>query len=276
MNPVALDLGYMQIYWYSIFIFIGMAVAIFFVSKEAAKFNIPKDFIVNLAFWVIIFGLIGARLYFVAFHWADYQNNLIDILKVWKGGLAIHGGIIAGLLVIFIYTKKYKIKLIRMTDIIAPALLIAQAIGRWGNFFNQEAHGGNVSLEFLQSLFIPDFIIEGMNIGGKYCSPYCHPTFLYESLWCLLGFIIILIIRRFYKYLKLGQITGFYLVWYSSARFFIEILRTDSLMFMGFKVAQIASVALFVIGIVVLAVHSRGAKFDNLYKSQEGEKDVLF
>ena len=163
-----------------------------------------------------------------------------------------------------------------MTDIIAPALLIAQAIGRWGNFFNQEAHGGNVSLEFLQSIFIPDFIIEGMNIGGQYCSPYCHPTFLYESLWCLLGFIIILIIRRFAKYLKLGQITGFYLMWYSFARFFIEILRTDSLMFNGFKVAQIASVALFVIGVIVIVVASRGSKFDHLYASQEGEKDVLF
>ncbi len=271
MNPVAIDLGYMQIYWYSIFIFAAIMVALLLVSKEASKFDIPKGFIVNLAFWTIILGIIGARLYFVAFKWDYYSTHLIDILKIWEGGLAIHGGILAGFITIFAYTVKYKIKLIRMTDMIVPAVIIAQAIGRWGNFFNQEAHGGVVSLEFLKSIFIPDFIINGMYINGT----YYHPTFLYESLWCLIGFIILIILRH-YKYLKLGQLTGFYLVWYSFGRFFIESLRTDSLMFMGFRIAQIVSVVLFIVGIVVLAVSSRGSKFDNLYTSREGEKNVLF
>ena len=147
-----------------------------------------------------------------------------------------------------------------MTDIIAVSLLLGQAIGRWGNFFNQEAHGTEVTLEFLQK-FIPfQFIIDGMNINGV----YYHPTFLYESLWCFLGFILLLIVRRF-KYLKIGQLTGLYLFWYGMGRFFIEGLRTDSLMLGDFRVAQIVSIACMVIGAIIIVVRGAGFKLEGRY-----------
>ena len=122
----------------------------------------------------------------------ELYDSFWEACKIWEGGLAIHGGLIAGLLVILLYCKKYKVRAIRMFDFIVPALLLAQAIGRWGNFFNSEAHGPATTLAHLQSLHIPSFIIEGMKIDGIYYTP----TFLYESIWCLIGFIVILIVRR--------------------------------------------------------------------------------
>ena len=153
-----------------------------------------------------------------------------------------------------------------MLDFVAPALLLAQAIGRWGNFFNQEAHGAATTLEHLQSLHIPDFIIEGMNIGGV----YYEPTFLYESLWCLLGFIIILIIRRL-KITKVGQPTAVYLMWYGLGRFFIEMMRTDSLMLGGFKVAQIVSVIMIIIGLLMIMITGRKGRYEDLYDQDRTE-----
>ncbi|MDD2392406.1 MAG: prolipoprotein diacylglyceryl transferase, partial [Bacilli bacterium] len=133
MNPIAIDLGIVTIYWYSIIMFVAMIIGFYFVQKEARNFDIPNNFISDLGFYTIVFGLIGARLYYVAFNWSYYSNNLLDILKVWEGGLAIHGAIIAGLIFITIYTKKYKLKTLRILDMIVVGLIIGQAIGRWGN-----------------------------------------------------------------------------------------------------------------------------------------------
>ena len=133
-----------------------------------------------------------------------------------------------------------------MTDIAVPSLIIAQAIGRWGNFFNSEAHGPVTTLANLESFHIPKFIIDGMYIEGV----YYHPTFFYESLWCILGFIVLLLVRRFYKTLKTGQLTCIYLMWYGLGRLFIESLRTDSLMLGSFKVAQLVSLSCFLIGLL--------------------------
>lgn len=271
MGSVLLDLGFIKIYWYSVMMFLAILVGGTIAIKEAKKFKIPESFMINLFFFLIPIAIIGARLYFVAFEWEYYSQNLLDIFKVWEGGLAIHGGIIAGVIWVIIYTKKYKVNTLRLLDILAVGIIIGQAIGRWGNFFNGEAHGPATSLSFLQS-FIPfDFLIEGMKIGGV----YYQPTFLYESLWCILGFAVLLFIRR-RKYIKVGQITGIYLMWYSVGRFFIEGLRTDSLMFMGLRVAQIISIVLFLAGLLLLILKGRGSKFDNQYNNKEDVHEVLF
>ena len=260
MDRVALDLGIIQIYWYSILIFLGIAFGCIVVYKEARKYKVNEDFMINLLFYGLIFGLLGARLYYVAFNLDYYSKYPLEIFEIWNGGLAIHGGILAGLLWVIIYTKKYKVPTLKILDFIAPGLILGQAIGRWGNFFNQEAHGAITTLAKLKKDGVPDFIINGMKINGA----YYQPTFLYESIWDITGFLAILIIKR-YRYLKKGQITGFYMMWYSAGRFFIEGLRTDSLMLGNLKIAQIVSIVMFAIGLFIFIFAKRGKHLDNLY-----------
>lgn len=264
MNPVLITLFGFEIRWYSVLILTGAILAILLLIKEGKRFNMPKDFLFNMAFWVIIFGIIGARLYYCVFNFNLYKDNLIDILKIWEGGLAIHGGIIAGFITLLIYTKKYDVNTIKITDMTVVPLLLAQSIGRWGNFFNSEAHGAATTYYHLKELHIPEKIIEGMKIGNV----YYHPTFFYESLYCLIGFIILLFVRR-YRYLKRGQLTALYLMYYSVGRFFIESLRTDSLMLGAFKVAQLVSVVLFIIGLLMFMILSRKGKFEDLYNEEQ-------
>lgn len=270
MNRVALNLGFIQIYWYSIFIFLGILVGVSIILKECNKHKINEDFIVNMIFYTIIFGLIGARLYYVAFNLDYYLKYPLEILEVWNGGLAIHGGIIAGFIIIYLYTKKYNVKLLKILDIIVVGLIIGQAIGRWGNFFNGEAYGGVTTFEHLKSLGLPDFIINGMYINGG----YHQPTFLYESVWCFIGFIVLLIVRK-YKYLKVGQLTGTYLLWYSLGRLVIEGMRTDSLMLGSIRMAQLVSICGIIIGILLIIYCKKGNRFDNLYSNEE-KKEINF
>lgn len=264
MNPVLFTLFGIEIRWYSVLLLTGMIIAMFMFIKEGKRFNIPKDFTFNLAFWVIIIGIISARLYYCVFNFSLYKDNLLDIFKIWEGGLAIHGGLIGGFITLFIYTKKYSVNTYKITDMAVVPLLLAQSIGRWGNFFNSEAHGVATTYYHLKELHIPEKIIEGMKIGNV----YYHPTFFYESLYCLVGFIILLFIRR-YRYLKRGQLTCIYLMYYSVGRFFIESLRTDSLMFSGFRVAQIISVVLFVIGLIAFMILGRKGRFEDLYNEEQ-------
>ncbi len=263
MNDVLIDLGFITIKWYSVLMLVALLIGIFIISREAKRFNIDDNFITNLLFWTIIIGIIGARLYYVVFEWDYYSAHPTEILKIWEGGIAIHGAIIFGTLFIIFYTKKYKISTLKITDIIVPALCLGQVIGRWGNFFNGEAHGPETTLAFLQNLHLPQFIIDGMNINGT----YFQPTFLYESLWNLIGFIVLIILRRC-KHLKIGTLTSIYLMWYSIGRFFIEGLRTDSLMLGEFRIAQIISIVLFIIGLIILIISHRGSKLDNLYNEK--------
>ena len=271
MNPILISIGKFEIRWYSVILLIAFIIGTVIVNHETKKFNIDKDFIFNMLFWSLIMGIVGARIYYVIFNYSYYNNDIIEMLKIWNGGLAIHGGIIGGLLTIIIYTKKYKIRTIRYLDYIVPGLIIAQAIGRWGNFFNSEAHGLATSLEHLEKLHIPRFIINGMNINGVYYSP----TFFYESLLCLLGFIIICIIRR-NKYIKVGTPTALYLIIYGVIRFFIERIRTDSLMIGGFKVAMIISVIMIIVGIVLLIINSKKGKFEDLYNDKDNKEALQF
>ncbi len=264
MNPVAFTIYNFEVRWYSLCLLVGMLISLFMVIREAKRFNIPKDFMFNLAFWVIIIGIICARIYYCAFNFELYKDNIVDVFKIWEGGLAIHGGIIGGFLTLLFYTKRYNISTSKITDIVVVPLILAQAIGRWGNFFNGEAHGVATTYMHLKELHIPEFIIQGMKIGNV----YYHPTFLYESIYCLIGFIIMLFLRR-YRYLKKGQLTCFYLMYYSVGRFFIEALRTDSLMLGGFRAAQIVSVGMFIIGLIIFIVLCRKSRYEDLYSAEQ-------
>lgn len=244
MNRVALDLGFIQIYWYSICIFFGVLFASIVILRECKRQKVNEEFMSNLIFYTVIIGLIGARAYYCLFNLDYYLQYPLEILEIWNGGLAIHGGLIAGLAFVFFYCRKYKVKLFKITDIASPGLILAQAIGRWGNFFNQEAFGQEVAKSSLE--FLPDFIVEGMNINGK----YYQPTFLYESIWNVVGFIILILMRK-YKHLKTGMLTGFYMMWYALGRFIIEAFRSDSLMLGSIKMAQLVSILMFVFGLVI-------------------------
>lgn len=271
MDRVALDLGFIQIYWYSIFIFLGVFFASFIILREAKKQKINEDFIVNLIFYSVIFGFIGARLYYVVFNLDYYLKYPLEILEIWNGGLAIHGGIIFGLLTIIIYCRKYHAKTLKVLDILVVGLILGQAIGRWGNFFNGEAYGAVVTLEYLQKLGLPQFLIDGMYINGAYYTP----TFFYESICCVIGFIALLIIRR-NKYTKVGDLTAIYLVYYGILRIFIESSRTDALMFMGFKMAQIVSIVMIIVGVVIMIINRKKGKFEDLYNDKNNVDVIRF
>ncbi len=264
MNPVIVTILGIDIRWYSVLILLAIVISIIMIEREAKRFNIPKDFTFNMAFWTIIISIICARAYYCIFNFSMYKDNILDIFKIWEGGLAIHGGLIGGFITLYVYCKRYNVNPYKMTDITVVPLLLAQAIGRWGNFFNNEAHGSATTYYHLKQLHIPEKIIEGMKIGNV----YYHPTFLYESIYCLIGFIILLFVRR-YKYLKRGQLTCLYLMYYSLGRFFIERLRTDSLMLGGFKVAQLVSVILFIVGLIVFMILSRKGRFEDLYSEEQ-------
>ena len=265
MNRYIFTIGNFKLEWYSALIIVGAMIGISMVLKEAKRYKYSTDYIFNMLFWAIIFGIIGARIYYVLFN-LELYNSFWDACKIWEGGLAIHGGLIAGILVILIYSKKYNVRAIRIFDFLAPAMILAQAIGRWGNFFNMEAHGPATTLAHLQSLHIPEFIINGMKINDTYYTP----TFLYESIWCLIGFIILLIVRRL-KITKVGQPFAVYLMWYGLGRFIIESMRTDSLMLGGFKVAQIISVLMILFGLIIIMITSRKGRYEDLYDQDEND-----
>jgi phosphatidylglycerol:prolipoprotein diacylglycerol transferase len=267
MNRVAIDLGFFQIYWYSICILVGILLGMIIVFREGKRKDITYEVMSDLIFWTVIWGVIGARLYYVIFNLDYYGVHQAEIFEIWNGGLAIHGGILFGLgyLVYFCFRHKYRI--LRMTDICAPGLIAGQMIGRWGNFFNGEAYGALTTAEHLKSLHLPDFIVDGMKINGN----YYEPVFLYESIWNFIGLIILLILRRL-KFIKEGQITGAYLIWYSAGRFVIEGMRQDSLMLGNFKVAQIISVILLITGLVLIWFRIRKGRFEYLYNENIKEE----
>ena len=261
MNPVLIDLGFFQIYWYSFLILIAFVIGGTLAIKEAKKFRISEDYMTNMFVWIIIFAIVGARLYYVLFNLDYYLNDPINILRVWEGGLAIHGGLIACIVVVIVYTKKHNLSTLRMMDIMAVSLIIGQAIGRWGNFLNSEAYGPATTLKFLQNLHLPQFIIDGMNIGGV----YYQPTFLYESIGCLIGFIFLLIFRN-RKTTKIGMVTSMYFIWYGILRFLIESLRQDSLMLGNLKMAQIVSIIFIITGVIMFI---KVKKSNRLYNDKD-------
>ena len=247
MNPILLDFGFIQIRWYSILILLAFIIGYYLVINRCKKENISLTFINDLSFYLIIFSILGARMYYCVFNLDYYSKNVLDIFKLWEGGLAIHGGILFGFITIYFFCKKKQISILKLLDIFIPALVLGQAIGRWGNFFNMEAYGSPTTLSVLQQLNIPQFIIDGMYIDRV----YYHPTFLYESISCLIIFVMIIVVRNI-KNIKKGQLTSVYLILYGIIRFLIEDLRQDSLMLFNLKAAQIVSILMVIIGICLL------------------------
>lgn len=249
MNPVALQLGPISIRWYAICIVSGLILAVYLSMKEAPRKKINPDDIIDFILIAFPLAIVGARLYYVIFEWGYYSQHLGEIFAIWNGGIAIYGGLLTGALVLYLFSRRRLIEPIDFLDIAAPSVMIAQSIGRWGNFFNQEAYGTAVkSLNYL-----PSFIRDQMYIDGS----YRQPTFLYESIWNLIGFLLILILRRKPQFLRQGEITAFYLIWYGFGRMIIEGMRTDSLMFAGLRVSQWLSMILILVGFAIIIYQRR-------------------
>ena len=245
MNPVAFELFGLPIRWYGIIISMGVLAAMGVIYVLSKKKNLDYDTIIDAFLITFPISIIGARLYYLAFEYRNY-HSFMDVINIREGGLAIHGGVIAALLAGYIFAKYKKINFLEYVDVVMPGVILAQAIGRWGNFMNQEAHGGPVTEEFISKF--PEFIQNGMLIRGT----YYHPTFLYESIWNLLVFAILVYILLKKKEGKNGVVLAGYMIFYSIGRFFIEGLRTDSLMFMGLRIAQIVSLVGILLGVLFI------------------------
>lgn len=231
INPIAFTIGTIEVHWYGIILGTAALVGLLLAVQEGKRFGIKPDFFMDLLLLGVPSAIIGARIYYVAFMWDDYKNNLLDVFKIWEGGIAIYGALIGAFICGFFYFRAKGYNFWRIVDICVPSLLAGQMIGRWGNFMNQEAYGGPVEVSFLRdTLHLPAFIVDQMNVQGT----YHHPAFLYESLWSLVGLAVLFILRR-QKFLRAGELMAAYFIWYSIGRFFIEALRTDSLGFAGPK-----------------------------------------
>ncbi|PTO40463.1 prolipoprotein diacylglyceryl transferase [Enterococcus mundtii] len=253
INRVAFDLLGVPIYWYALIIVSGIIIAMWLSSREAVRVGMKAEDVTDFMLWGLPLSIIGARLYYILFDLPQYIANPIQIFNIRSGGLAIYGGLIAGGITLYFYTKYHFIDIWTFLDVAAPSVLLAQAIGRWGNFMNHEAFGPDTTRSFLESLYLPNFIIDNMYIDGI----YRQPTFLYESMWSLLGVIILLLLRKKAHLLKKGEIALLYLIWYSFGRFFIEGMRTDSLYLLDtIRVSQLLSAVLF-IGAIILFIWRR-------------------
>ena len=305
---IFLQLGPITWYRYSFMIMLGLAIAIILGVREGNKLGITTNDIIDGVILIVPLSIIGTRLWYVIFEWEQYAGDIMKIFAISDGGLAIHGGFITAFISAYFYTRYKKINLFSAFDIMVPGFLIAQASGRWGNFFNQEAHGGvigGVSEDAIRisnsnwdtvsdaakvinepfwdqqraflsdTLRLPDFITNNMFINGPDGYNYYHPTFLYESVWNVVGFIIVLILRRT-KLLKVGDLLAFYLVWYSVGRFFIEAMRTDSLYVgdTGIRTAQLISILMIIGGIIYFVVRRFVMKPKNYVDQVEETKEV--
>lgn len=229
MNPVAFNFFGIPIMWYGIILSTGILVGIFLAYSQAKRKGHNPEYILDLALWCVPMAVVGARLYYVAFEWQVYKHNPIEVFNIRGGGLAIHGAIIAAVLTGYIITRIKDIPFRETIDIVAPSLILGQAIGRWGNYANGEAHGGPTNLPW------------AINVNGE----MVHPTFLYESIWNLLVFVFLVWYSKRKK--VEGELFLLYGILYSVGRFFIEGLRTDSLMFLGMRTAQLISVLICIV-----------------------------
>ncbi|ALC84507.1 diacylglyceryl transferase [Bacillus sp. FJAT-22090] len=247
IDPVAFSLGPLEVRWYGVIIAVGIILAFIVAQREMVKRGFHPEYLTDLLIWAVPLAIVGARIYYVIFKWDFYSQNPEKIIQIWNGGIAIHGALIASFLTAYFFTKKRGTSFWKLTDVVAPSLLIGQAVGRWGNFMNQEAHGGEVTRTFLENLMLPNWIIEQMYIDGK----YYHPTFLYESVWNIIGVIILISLRK--VNLRRGEIFLLYIIWYSVGRFFIEGMRTDSLYLIGdLRTAQVVSLLGIIIALILL------------------------
>ncbi|MRX72346.1 prolipoprotein diacylglyceryl transferase [Bacillus lacus] len=265
INPIALDLGVLQIHWYGVIIGLGALLGLLLAVRESERRGLHKDTFVDLVLFAIPIAILSARAYYVIFEWDYYSQNPEQIPMIWQGGLAIHGGLLGAFITGAVFARIKKISFWKLADIAAPSIILGQAIGRWGNFINQEAHGGPVTREFLEGLYLPEFIVNQMFINGV----YYHPTFLYESLWNLAGFAVLMLLRR--ANFRRGELFLTYIIWYSVGRFFIEGLRTDSLMITEtLRTAQVISIVLIVAAVAVL-IYRRVKGYSQVRYLEKGE-----
>lgn len=246
-NPIFLDLGFTQIRWYGLFMSLAILICLFLVVYLAKKINISTDEIYDLAFWLVLSGIIGARLYEVLIiNWPYYANNLSAIVKIWQGGLAIHGALIGGLLAVWFWSKKNRHNFWQVVDLIAIVLPLGQAIGRWGNYFNQELFGRPTN----SAIGIP--ILEEYRPVGYENYNYFHPTFLYESLLNLILFLVLFLVFKKSK-ATTGVITILYLLGYSIIRFFMEFIRLDyTPILLWLRLPQVVSIVIFILVLTFL------------------------
>lgn len=261
LDPVFLKLGPFTVYWYGAIIITGVIIGLLLATKEANRIGLKKDIIMDLMVFAVPIAIIFARIYYVTFEWEQYANQpWWEVFAVWNGGIAIHGALIGSVLTAIIYTRIKKVSFWQIADIVAPSLILGQAIGRWGNFMNQEAYGGPISEaaynNFLQ--YLPNFIMNQMTIDGV----MHHPTFLYESFWNLVVFILLVIFRRFNP--LRGEVFLSYIILYSVGRFMIEGMRMDSLYLGQLMVAQLISI-LLIVGAIAFIVYRRRIVKDKYY-----------
>lgn len=266
LSSVAFNLGALKIHWYAIFIIFGVILGTFLAGLEAKRVNLSTSDVLDFVLYALPFSIFGARAYYVIFNFSEYLDHPSEIFAVWHGGLAIYGGLLTGVICLFIFCKKRKLPIFLFLDVGSPSVLLAQAIGRWGNFANQEAYGLETTQHFLSStLHLPAFIVKGMNIDGV----YYQPTFLYESVWNFLGLFLILCLRHRKNIYLEGEIFWQYVAWYSLGRFFIEGVRTDSLMIFGdFRISQILSIIFFFLAIISVIIRRKKRDVPSYLKLQ--------
>lgn len=247
LNKVFLQLGPISIKWYGVLIGLGVLLGLWMAIREGKRRGINEEVYMDLVLWAVPSAIICARIYYVLFNLDYYSKHISEMPQIWSGGMAIHGGLIGAFIASYIFAKKKGFSFWKLADIAAPSILVGQMLGRWGNFMNQEAYGGEVTRSYLEKLHLPDWIINQMYINGA----YHHPTFLYESCWSFLGIILLVSLRR--ANLRRGELFLTYLIWYSIGRYFIEGMRTDSLMLTStIRMAQFISIVIIIVSIIIL------------------------
>ena len=268
-GPIAFSIGSFSIRWYGMLIASALVIGTLLAQKLAKKRGIDPDIVGNLVIWLVVGAIPCARLYYVLFEWQRFQNQpWYKAFAIWEGGIAIHGAIIGGAIVTIIFCQRQKISAWLMADIVMPALILGQAIGRWGNFFNSEAFGRPTDLPW--KLFIPvdrrppEFASES----------YFHPTFLYESLWNVGVFAILMFLFFRFPKIRTGTLTMTYAIAYSLGRFWIEGLRTDSLMVGSLRTAQIISLVAIALGVLGLVwLYGLRRRFPDTISKKVSQKD---
>ncbi|MCT0051915.1 prolipoprotein diacylglyceryl transferase [Lactococcus lactis] len=262
INKIAFELGPLMIRWYAVLIVGGAGIGVWLAYKEAPYRHLTGEDIIDFVIWAVPSGLVGARLYYVIFNWSYYSKYPNEIIALWDGGGAIYGSLIAGTIVLFIFSYYRMVNPMDILDVAVPAVFLGQSIGRWGNFVNQEAYGKAVeNLDWL-----PSFIQNQMYIDGS----YRIPTFLFESLGTLIGFILVIFLRHRLKSILRGEVFGFYLIWYGSLRLIIEGMRTDSLMFGMLRVSQVLSLIFVLIGTYLIFYRRFKIKNVEVYNLPKG------
>ena len=262
LNRVFLEIGSLSIYWYGVIIATGLFLGLYLATKESERLGLQKDIMIDLVVFAAPIAILFARIYYVIFEFDAYRGQpWWKFIAVWEGGIAIHGALIGAVLTGIVFAKVKKVSFWQIADIAAPSIILGQAIGRWGSFMNQEAHGGPISQAAYENFhqYLPNFIMDQMCINGV----MYYPTFLYESIWNIIVFTILILMRK-YNPLR-GEIFLSYIALYSVGRVFIEGLRTDSLYFGPLRQAQLLSIVLIVGAIIIIIIRRKSGQIDRKY-----------